>query len=124
MTIKQIQRNSGREALYSLCLTYQNPLHVETNTVVYHPRKKLNIIMFSQDCTNPRYFAAGTSNAVKLSRFFDKVRNLNSAMQCFINFRAIWWITEVIVQQNISVLKLLAVSLFWWSSDKVKVKSN
>ncbi|XP_043987256.1 rab-like protein 3 [Gambusia affinis] len=25
------------------------------------------------DCTNPRYFAAGTSNAVKLSRFFDKV---------------------------------------------------
>uniref|UniRef100_A0A7N9AQ10 Rab-like protein 3 n=1 Tax=Mastacembelus armatus TaxID=205130 RepID=A0A7N9AQ10_9TELE len=27
------------------------------------------------DCTNPRYLAAGTSNAVKLSRFFDKVRN-------------------------------------------------
>lgn len=27
-----------------------------------------------QDCTNPRYLAAGTSNAVKLSRFFDKVR--------------------------------------------------
>uniref|UniRef100_A0A665UY33 Rab-like protein 3 n=1 Tax=Echeneis naucrates TaxID=173247 RepID=A0A665UY33_ECHNA len=26
------------------------------------------------DCTNPRYLAAGTSNAVKLSRFFDKVR--------------------------------------------------
>ncbi|MEQ2280506.1 Rab-like protein 3 [Ameca splendens] len=26
-----------------------------------------------KDCTNPRYFAAGTSNAVKLSRFFDKV---------------------------------------------------
>eukprot|EP00064_Thunnus_orientalis_P012202 superscaffoldBa00001843_g12236 len=25
------------------------------------------------DCTNPRYLAAGTSNAVKLSRFFDKV---------------------------------------------------
>ncbi|KAJ8252968.1 hypothetical protein GJAV_G00207710 [Gymnothorax javanicus] len=25
------------------------------------------------DCTNPRYFAAGSSNAVKLSRFFDKV---------------------------------------------------
>ncbi|KAM9485706.1 rab-like protein 3 isoform 2-T2 [Salvelinus alpinus] len=25
------------------------------------------------DCTNQRYFAAGTSNAVKLSRFFDKV---------------------------------------------------
>ncbi|AWP12753.1 Rab-like protein 3 [Scophthalmus maximus] len=24
------------------------------------------------DCTNPRYLAAGTSNAVKLSRFFDK----------------------------------------------------
>lgn len=28
-----------------------------------------------QDCTNPRYFAAGSSNAVKLSRFFDKVRS-------------------------------------------------
>ncbi|CAJ1071330.1 rab-like protein 3 isoform X2 [Xyrichtys novacula] len=27
----------------------------------------------SVDCTNPRYLAAGTSNAVKLSRFFDKV---------------------------------------------------
>lgn len=26
-----------------------------------------------QDCTNPRYLAAGSSNAVKLSRFFDKV---------------------------------------------------
>ncbi|KAJ8246731.1 hypothetical protein GJAV_G00254760 [Gymnothorax javanicus] len=25
------------------------------------------------DCTNPRYLAAGSSNAVKLSRFFDKV---------------------------------------------------
>ncbi|KAG7467297.1 hypothetical protein MATL_G00151910 [Megalops atlanticus] len=25
------------------------------------------------DCTNSRYFAAGSSNAVKLSRFFDKV---------------------------------------------------
>lgn len=25
------------------------------------------------DCTNPRYLAAGTSNAVKLSKFFDKV---------------------------------------------------
>ncbi|TNN88736.1 Rab-like protein 3 [Liparis tanakae] len=28
---------------------------------------------FNLDCTNPRYLAAGTSNAVKLSRFFDKV---------------------------------------------------
>ncbi|KAA8588328.1 hypothetical protein FQN60_001522 [Etheostoma spectabile] len=27
----------------------------------------------NEDCTNPRYLAAGTSNAVKLSRFFDKV---------------------------------------------------
>uniref|UniRef100_H0ZT22 Rab-like protein 3 n=1 Tax=Taeniopygia guttata TaxID=59729 RepID=H0ZT22_TAEGU len=25
------------------------------------------------DCTNPRYLAAGSSNAVKLSRFFDKI---------------------------------------------------
>ncbi|KAG9333426.1 hypothetical protein JZ751_012686 [Albula glossodonta] len=30
------------------------------------------------DCTNPRYFAAGSSNAVKLSRFFDKVRQAAS----------------------------------------------
>uniref|UniRef100_A0A8C4QXH5 Rab-like protein 3 n=1 Tax=Eptatretus burgeri TaxID=7764 RepID=A0A8C4QXH5_EPTBU len=27
------------------------------------------------DCTNPRYLAAGSSNAVKLSRFFDKVKS-------------------------------------------------
>ncbi|TWW80577.1 Rab-like protein 3 [Takifugu flavidus] len=37
------------------------------------------------DCTNPRYLAAGTSNAVKLSRFFDKVRKsaLFTVMQNF-----------------------------------------
>lgn len=36
--------------------------------------KWFSVFFSSQDCTNPRYLAAGTSNAVKLSRFFDKVR--------------------------------------------------
>uniref|UniRef100_A0A3P8STL3 Rab-like protein 3 n=1 Tax=Amphiprion percula TaxID=161767 RepID=A0A3P8STL3_AMPPE len=36
------------------------------------------------DCTNPRYLAAGTSNAVKLSRFFDKVRNSCCVLQCLL----------------------------------------
>ncbi|XP_047903615.1 rab-like protein 3 isoform X1 [Anser cygnoides] len=30
------------------------------------------------DCTNPRYLAAGSSNAVKLSRFFDKIDGAGS----------------------------------------------
>ena len=34
-----------------------------------------NAEAINMDSTNPRYLAAGTPNAVKLSRFFDKVRN-------------------------------------------------
>uniref|UniRef100_A0A8D1SS98 Rab-like protein 3 n=1 Tax=Sus scrofa TaxID=9823 RepID=A0A8D1SS98_PIG len=34
------------------------------------------------DCTNPRYLAAGSSNAVKLSRFFDKVM---ASVKLFLN---------------------------------------
>lgn len=35
-----------------------------------------------QDCTNPRSSAAGSSNAVKLSRFFDKVM---ASIKLFLN---------------------------------------
>uniref|UniRef100_A0A8B9GQU0 Rab-like protein 3 n=1 Tax=Astyanax mexicanus TaxID=7994 RepID=A0A8B9GQU0_ASTMX len=36
--------------------------------------RTINLVCDYNDSTNPRYFAAGSSNAVKLSRFFDKVR--------------------------------------------------
>ncbi|TWW80581.1 Rab-like protein 3 [Takifugu flavidus] len=52
------------------------------------------------DCTNPRYLAAGTSNAVKLSRFFDKVRKsaLFTVMQ---NFPEMHQIRPLCVNDNL-----------------------
>uniref|UniRef100_G3NWV0 Rab-like protein 3 n=1 Tax=Gasterosteus aculeatus aculeatus TaxID=481459 RepID=G3NWV0_GASAC len=39
------------------------------------------------DCTNPRYLAAGTSNAVKLSRFFDKNKQVRKGQHSTVTQR-------------------------------------
>ncbi|RXM35835.1 Cadherin-8 [Acipenser ruthenus] len=45
---------------------------IDVFEITTDPQTQEGILRLKKDCTTPRYLAAGSSNAVKLSRFFDK----------------------------------------------------
>lgn len=81
----------GTEGWLNICqLTPSTHLQRTKYKIVFYTSRwsQFFTLVCSQDCRNEAHLAPGTTNSVKLSRYFDKVRKWSMVPQK-------WWLSEI-----------------------------